>query len=68
MKDPTLHIPWVQEKYPLLRDYLRAERIYWFVMWGGDGGPDTDFSLIKNPRAFPVYWTSPLFDLLTSRP
>ncbi len=59
------HIGFVQRGYPLLRHYLRAERIYWFVMWGGDAGTDTDFSLIKNPGSYPDYWTSPLFELLT---
>jgi hypothetical protein len=34
-------------------------------MWGGDEGPDTDFSLIKFPASHPNYWKSPLFDLLT---
>ncbi|HSC28150.1 MAG TPA: hypothetical protein VLD67_12800 [Vicinamibacterales bacterium] len=63
--DPTLHVPFVQEKYPLLRQFLRAERVYWYVMWGGDSGPDTDFSLIKQPASYPHYWKSPLFELLT---
>ena len=63
--NPDAHIGFVQGGYPLLRNYLRAERIYWFVMWGGDSGSDTDFSLIKNPGSYPDYWTSPLFRLLT---
>lgn len=62
--DPALHIPFVHEKYPLLRQYLRAERVYWYVMWGGDSGPDTDFSLIRQPGRYPDYWRSPLLDLL----
>jgi hypothetical protein len=64
VSDPALHASFVQEKYPLLRDYLRAERVYWYVMWGGDSGDDADFSLIKNPDNFPNYWKSPLFELL----
>lgn len=63
--DPSLHISFVQQRYPRLRDFLRAERVYWYVLWGGDSGLDTDFSLIRNPGAFPNYWKSPLFDLLT---
>jgi hypothetical protein len=63
--DPSLHIPFVHERYPLLRQYLRAERIYWYVMWGGDSGPDTDFSLIRQPGRYPHYWRSPLLELLT---
>ncbi len=59
------HIGFVQGGYPLLRNYLRAERIYWFVMWGGDSGSDSEFSLIKNPGRYADYWTSPLFRLLT---
>ena len=62
--DPALHIPFVREKYPLLRAYLRAERVYWYTMWGGDSGSLTDFSLIKNPTSYPNYWKSPLFELL----
>jgi hypothetical protein len=62
--DPALHIAFVRDKYPLIRDYLRAERVYWYTMWGGDSGSQTDFSLIKNPMSYPNYWKSPLFELL----
>lgn len=58
------HTAFVRDKYPLLRRYLRAERVYWYVLWGGDVGPDTDFSLIKGPGNHPNYWKSPLFTLL----
>ena len=61
------HISFVQDGYPLLRNYLRAERIYWYVLWGGDSGSDTEFSLIRNPASYPNYWTSPLFTMLTQR-
>ena len=64
-RDPNLHMAWVRDEYPRLRNLLRAERVYWYVMWGGDAGADTDFSLIKNPGLFPDYWKSPLFQLLT---
>jgi hypothetical protein len=66
--DPARHIPFVQEKYPLLRNYLRAERVYWYVMWGGDTGTDSEFSLVKHPASYPNYWKSPLFELLAGRP
>jgi hypothetical protein len=62
--DPRLHISFVRDKYPLLRQYLRAERVYWYVAWGGDAGPDTDFSLLRYPAQYPNYWKSPLLELL----
>ncbi len=68
VKDSSLHISYIQNNFGKnspMQNYLRAERIYWYVMWGGDSGSDTDFSLIKNPRNFPNYWKSPLFKLLT---
>ena len=68
VRDPSLHIPWVLDKYPRLRNLLRAERVYWYTMWGGDSGPDTNFSLIKNPGNYPDYWKSPLFEVLTGAP
>jgi hypothetical protein len=63
--NPDQQASFVRDKYPVLRRFLRAERVYWYVMWGGDEGPDTDFSLIKFPASHPNYWKSPLFDLLT---
>ncbi len=63
VRDPSLHISYVQNSYPQIQNNLRAERIYWYVMWGGNA--DTDFSLIKEPGSFPNYWKSPLFKLLT---
>lgn len=65
--DPALHVPFVHERYPLLRQYLRAERVYWYVMWGGDSGPDVEFSLIKQPGRYPDYWRSPLLEMLAGR-
>jgi hypothetical protein len=62
--DPALHISFVREKYPLLRDYLRAERVYWYSLWSGDSGSESDFSLIRNPMRYPDYWKSPLFEVL----
>ena len=65
MANPDAQAAFVRDKYPLLRRFLRAERVYWYVMWGGDEGPDTNFSLIKFPTRYPDYWKSPLFTLLT---
>ena len=64
MANPEGQSYFVRDKYPLLRRYLRSERVYWYVMWGGDAGPDSDFSLIKYPASHPNYWKSPLFTLL----
>ena len=64
VSNPALHISFVQDRYQLLCHYLRAERVYWYVMWGGDTGPDTDFGLIKHPTMYPDYWKSPLLELL----
>ena len=64
--NPDQQTSFVRDKYPLLRRFLRAERVDRYVMWGGDEGPDTDFSLIKFPASHPNYWKSPLFDLLAA--
>jgi hypothetical protein len=68
VRDPNLHVSWVIQNYPRLRNLLRAERVYWYTMWGGDSGPDSNFSLIRNPGNYPNYWKSPLFELLTTNP
>lgn len=65
IRNPDMHASWVRNEYPRMRSLLRAERVYWYVMWGGDSSPDTDFSLIRNPGNAPDYWKSPLFKLLT---
>ena len=49
-------------------EVTRLERVYWYTMWGGDNGQDTDFSLVKNPGYYPNYWKSPLFQVLTASP
>lgn len=67
MADPSAQASFVRDKYPLLRLYLRAERVYWYVLWGGDSGPDVDFSLIRYPSRYPDYWKSPLLSLLTGQ-
>ena len=66
--NPSLQATFVLDQYPLLRQYLRAERMYWYVLWAGDSGPQMDFSLIRYPSRYPDYWKSPLFGLLTSHP
>ena len=55
VRDPNRHVAWVRDNYPRLRNLLRAERVYWHIMWGGDTGPDADFSLIRNPESCPDY-------------
>ncbi len=66
--NPELQAMFVRDRYPLLRLYLRAERVYWYVLWGGDSAPDADFSLIRYPSRYPDYWKSPLFSLLARQP
>ena len=45
------HISKVKSFYPRLTSALGAERIYWYVLWGGDvGATDANFGLIQNPR------------------
>ena len=66
ISDPNLHISYVKNNYPLLRNHLRAERIYWYALWAVDNGEDAEYSLIKNPFSYPGYWKSPLFKILTN--
>jgi len=65
--DPNLHISAVQNEYPQYRNYLRAERIYWYAMWTGDTGNDTGYGLIRNPSNYPNYWESPLLIALLGK-
>ena len=62
--DPSRQAAFVRDRYPLLRLYLRAERVYWYVLWAGDSGPEAEFGLIRYPSRYPDYWKSPLFHLL----
>lgn len=49
--DPSGHISKVKDFYPRMANSLSAERIYWYVAWGGDAGAtDAGYSLIQNPR------------------
>ena len=69
INNPDSHISFVKDRYHFLKDYLRAERVYWYVLWAGDpdGSPDSHagFSLTRNPGSYPNYWKSPLFKILT---
>lgn len=69
--DYNEHVTFVANSYPMLRNYLRPERIYWYALWVGDGeyGWETGFGLIRNLRNFPSqdYWRSPLFIALAGR-
>ncbi len=78
--DPKTHMQHVQYTYPQLRDYLRAERIYWYVFWAGDPEPNSNltdadlmiqsdygYGLIRKPQSYPNYWKSPLFKILTGQ-
>lgn len=62
MEKPDSHLSFVVRTYPVLKGALRAERIYWFVLWGGYGR-DHGFSLI-HPYEPPLS-RSPLYDILT---
>jgi hypothetical protein len=66
--DSSQQAAFVRDRYPLLRLYLRAERVYWYVLWGGDSGSDVEFGLIRYPSRYPDYWKSPLVGLLTRQP
>lgn len=66
--EPSQQVQFVQNFYPQLRTSLRAERIYWYVMWAGDDdihmpGSDSGFNLISNVLSPPLVY-SPLFNVL----
>ena len=66
--DPSQQVQFVQNFYPQLRTSLRAERIYWYVMWAGDDdihmpGSESGFNLISNVLNPPLTY-SPLFKKL----
>ena len=62
--NPSEHISHVRSFYSRLASALGAERIYWYVLWGGDTGPDVGFSLISNPYDTNRMTYSPLFKAL----
>jgi len=53
----------VYNVYPRIQNELRAERIYWYVLWNGDSGFEPGFSLIKQANT-PQATFSPLLKLL----
>jgi hypothetical protein len=66
INDPARHISYVQQMYPVLRDILRAERIYWYCMYCGETGSHAGFGLIKDIMA-PTIWKSDLYQALVTR-
>ena len=63
---PFQHVQFVQNFYLQLRTSLRAERIYWYVMWGGDIDSDSGYGLITNVLNPPLAF-SPLFNVLVGQ-
>jgi hypothetical protein len=61
--DPSGQVSYVTLTYPQLQNALRADRIYWYALWAGDSGGDSDYSLIKNAASPPIA-PGPLFQLL----
>jgi hypothetical protein len=61
--DPVGEVSYVTITYPQLHDVLRADRIYWYALWAGDAGGDSDYSLIKNATQPPIA-PGQLFQLL----
>ncbi len=57
-------IGWVEREYQQINNTVRPEMICWYVMWAGNVGGDSDFSLLKNLTAS-GYTTTPLFKKLT---
>jgi hypothetical protein len=62
---PASQIAYVTATYPQLQALLRADRIYWYALWAGDSGGDSDYSLIKNATQPPIV-PGPLFQVLTT--
>jgi hypothetical protein len=62
---PTSQIAYVTATYPQLHALLRAERIYWYALWAGDAGGDSDYGLIKNATLPPIV-PGQLFQILTA--
>ena len=62
---PANQAAYVTVTYPQLRALLRADRIYWYALWAGDTGGDSDFSLIRNATMPPIV-PGPLFQILTT--
>jgi hypothetical protein len=63
--DQTGHVNYVNLTYPRLTALLGAERIYWYALWAGDSGGDSEYSLIKSPVRPPIA-PGQLFQRLTA--
>jgi hypothetical protein len=63
--DQSSQVSYVTFTYPRLQAQLRAERVYWYALWSGDTGTDTEYSLIKSPTNPPIV-PGPLFQRLTA--
>ena len=63
--DQNGQLGYVQTTYPKITALLGAERIYWYALWAGDVGGDSEYSLIKNPTSPPIA-PGPLFQKLTT--
>ena len=63
--NPADQIAHVKSFYHRLTSALGAERIYWYVLWNGDSGPEVGYGLIVNPRNPSIMTYSPLFKVLT---
>ncbi|MBI2064691.1 MAG: hypothetical protein HYT62_01415 [Candidatus Yanofskybacteria bacterium] len=59
--NPSQHIDHIKYEYPAIKNILRAERIYWYVLWEVSG-----FKLIDDfpDSQSPARWSSPLFKAL----
>ena len=62
--NPDRHLDHVKYEYPAIKNILRAERIYWYVLW-----ERTSFRLIDDfpDSQSPARWFSPLFKALISQ-
>jgi hypothetical protein len=63
--DQSSQVSYVNLTYPRLQTLLRAERVYWYALWAGDSGGDSEYSLIKKPASPPIV-PGPLFERLTA--
>ncbi len=59
VSDPALHIAFVREKYPVLRDYFRAERVYLVHDVGWRFGQPEQFQPHQEPHELPELLEEP---------
>ena len=67
IRDPDLHMSWIRDNYPRIRNLVRAGTVVLVHHVGRGHRPRPGFSLIRNPGSFPNYSRSPLFELLAGR-